>query len=310
MMEVNGISKAILSISSPGILLKPDDVAAAALLARQCNAYTAQLKKDYPDKFGFYAHLPLPDVEASLKEIETTYAEGADGIVFLSNFAGLYPTDPRFARIWEELNRRKAVVFFHPAQPCVRCSDATLWPNKADEGNKPRVDTNDALPVIEKSNPFFGTFPAPMMEFLFETARVGATLFSFGVVQNYPNITFHLPHVGGALASLFSRIIGYARVVKLPHIQQEPLTEEEAVALLNSRFYFDLAGWSFPSQVKMLVDGLGVQRSRLLVGTDYCFTPAAAAASFVQLVDDGIASWTGHERDGVYRENVKKMFGW
>jgi predicted TIM-barrel fold metal-dependent hydrolase len=164
MMKVNGISKAILSISSPGILLKPDDLAAAATLARQCNAYTANLKQQYPDKFGYYAHLPLPDIEASLKEMATAFAEGADGIIFLSNFAGLYATDPSFARIWEELNKREAVVFFHPSQPCVRCSDANLWENKADEGKNPRVDnTNDALPVIEKSNPFLGTFPSPMV---------------------------------------------------------------------------------------------------------------------------------------------------
>jgi predicted TIM-barrel fold metal-dependent hydrolase len=310
MMEANGISKAILSISSPGILLKPDDTAAAAVLARQCNSYMAKLKKDYPEKFGYYAHLPLPDVEASLKEIEATYAEGADGIIFLSNSAGLYPTDPRFARIWAELDKRKAVVFFHPAQPCLRCSDATLWPNQADEGSKPRVETNDTLPVIEKSNPFYGIYPAPMMEFLFETARVGATLFHFGVVQKYKNVTFHLPHVGGALPSLFSRIVGYSRFVKVPQMDQEPLTEEEAVALLNSRFYFDLAGWSFPSQWRMLIDGLGVKKERLLIGTDYCFTPAPAAAHFMQLVDGGIESWPGHERDLVYRENVKKMFGW
>jgi predicted TIM-barrel fold metal-dependent hydrolase len=141
MMKTNGISKAILSISSPGVLLKPDDTVAAATLARECNAYTASLKKEYPDKFGFYAHLPLPDIEASLKEIETTYAEGADGIILLSNSAGIYPTDPRFARIWQELDKRKAVVFFHPAQPCVRCSDETLWRNKADERREPLADT-------------------------------------------------------------------------------------------------------------------------------------------------------------------------
>jgi hypothetical protein len=149
-----------------------------------------------------------------------------------------------------------------------------------------------------------------MMEFLFETARIGATLFNFGVVQQYKNITFHLPHAGGALPSLFSRVVGYARFVKVPDSGHAPLTETDALALLNSRFYFDLAGWSFPSQWKMLVDGLGVKKERLLIGTDYCFTPAPAAAHFLQLVDEGTTSWPERERELVYRENVKKMFGW
>jgi hypothetical protein len=67
MMESANVKKAVLSISSPGTHLIPGDDAARKNLTRQCNAYAADLKKQYPQKFGFWASLPLPDVDAARK---------------------------------------------------------------------------------------------------------------------------------------------------------------------------------------------------------------------------------------------------
>jgi 6-methylsalicylate decarboxylase len=99
LMDRFGIASAVTSISAPGIYF--GDVAFARDLARRCNEASAELVAGHPDRFGAMAVLPLPDVDASLAELE--YAMDTlslDGVALLSSV--------------DDLNRRKAVAFMHP----------------------------------------------------------------------------------------------------------------------------------------------------------------------------------------------------
>ena len=76
LMDKNGIQKAILSISTPGTHLVYNDSELAAKVTRDCNSYAADLKKRMPDRFGYWASLPIPDVDLCLEEIAKSAEEG------------------------------------------------------------------------------------------------------------------------------------------------------------------------------------------------------------------------------------------
>jgi predicted TIM-barrel fold metal-dependent hydrolase len=66
--------------ASPGSHLVDGDHESARKLARRCNEHAAKVKAQYPDKFGYWASLPLPDIEGSLAELEHAFDHlSADG---------------------------------------------------------------------------------------------------------------------------------------------------------------------------------------------------------------------------------------
>lgn len=155
----------MLSISSPHINF--GDKTDAKILARKVNEEGAELVKRYPDKFGLFASLPLPDVKDSIDEIR--YAKDilhVDGFALPTNTHGVYLGNPCLDPIFEELNRHKAVVVIHP--------------------NKPSSIPEN---VVED-------LPIPMMEFFFDTTRTVINMILKGTLKKFPDIKFIIPHAG------------------------------------------------------------------------------------------------------------------
>ena len=172
-MNRQGIATAITSISAPGIYFGNIDF--TRKLARECNEISARIVSDYPNRFGAFAILPLPDIEASIVELE--YALdilNLDGVTMLTNIGGLYLGDSHYNELFSELNRRKSVVFIHP--------------------NTPPLDT---LPMVIK--------PA-ILEFVFDTTRAIANLIHRGTTKQFPNVRFIFSHGGGTVPYVAWRV--------------------------------------------------------------------------------------------------------
>lgn len=119
-MDQAHVATSFLSITTPGIWFgaKDSPVDQTRRLARECNEFGAKMRADYRGRFGQFAVLPLPDVEGSLHEVE--YALDmlkVDGFGLLSHYGEVYGQmllgEPAFAPVFEELNRRKAIVYVH-----------------------------------------------------------------------------------------------------------------------------------------------------------------------------------------------------
>ncbi|HYX50726.1 MAG TPA: amidohydrolase family protein [Ktedonobacteraceae bacterium] len=174
LMDRHAIAAAITSISEPGVYF--GDEAFARDLARRCNEFSAQLIQEYPQRFGAFAILPLPDIDAALRELE--YALDTlklDGVVLLSSVDGKYPGDPLFEDLFAELNHRKAVVFLHPTVPII----------------------NGELKL---------DLPPFLIEFVFDTTRAVTNLVYSGTLERCPDIRFIVAHAGGTVPYLAYRI--------------------------------------------------------------------------------------------------------
>lgn len=112
-MDKTGCSTAIVTCGGPGTW--NGDVEASRAASRDVNEFGARMVKDHPGRFGFFASIPLPDTEGSMKEIEYSLDTlKADGILLWSNFGDHYLGYPGYAPVLKELNRRKTVVYVHP----------------------------------------------------------------------------------------------------------------------------------------------------------------------------------------------------
>jgi predicted TIM-barrel fold metal-dependent hydrolase len=246
-----GISTAILSLTgSPG----GDGIGTANReFARQLNLTAHQVVVEHPERFGFFANIPIPsDTEAALEELAFALDElGADGVNLTSSYGAgdeaRYVADDAFDPIWEELDRRGSVVFLHGAQT----PSSNRYPS----------------PLI----------PIPVGEVPNETYKAAAHLVTSGKKRRYANVKIVLAHAGGSTPFLASR------VAVLSHHQGCELTPEEIIDDFRS-FYYETALAGFKTNLVAL-ESL-VPPDRILFGTDFPAVSPAMAEWYTRHVDE------------------------
>lgn len=235
-MDRLGIETSVLSISSPGVHLADD--ADTADLARAVNEAARRAVVDHPGRFGSFASLPLPDVDAAMAEIAHCCDHlDVDGFALLTNVRGTYLGDPMFAPVFAELDRRRARVFIHPTSPA--CWDRTSLGR-----------------------------PRPMIEFLFDTTRAVVDLVLSGTLARHRGIELIVPHGGATLPMVADRVGAFA-----PRLGTD--AEVDVVRDLG-RLHYDLAGYPLPRQLDALLTLTTLDH--LHYGSDHPFTPEPVVA--------------------------------
>jgi len=267
-MDDAGIDVAITSISTPGVHMGDDS--AARDLARRVNELSAELMQERPDRFGGFAALPLPDVDGALRALE--YALDVlklDGVVLFTNARGIYLGATGFRPLFDELERRRAVVFVHP--------------------------TSSPDPAARRLG-----LPDSLIDFTADTTRAVAQLHYGNTFARTPNVKYIFSHAGGTtpyLATRFS-IIDEMNVI--------PGAEERGTAADTlRRLYWDTALSWRPPVLRMLRSVVGM--GQVLFGSDYPYLRRDLAVACRHEVETS-AELDGEESGAVLAGNALKLF--
>ena len=236
-MDRNGLTSSILSVSTPGL----DFVSGQQRLdlARRLNEDMAERRERTRGRFGAFALIPLPDVKASLKEIE--YALDTlhmDGVGVLSNYAGSYLGDEAFIDVFAELNRRCAVLFVHPTAP-------PHWTE------------------------FSVGYPATALEYPFDVTRWLLQVISSGMLRRFTKIKLIATHGGGTMPFLASRI---APLVAMQSKLNPKMDPDEVQGALKEVFYDSTA---VTAAITFDCYKAFVPADKRLFGSDHPFMPEA-----------------------------------
>jgi predicted TIM-barrel fold metal-dependent hydrolase len=293
-MDRNGIDRAILSAPIPLHFLEP---AAAARMAGEINSFAADCVRHWPGRFGYFASLPLPDVDSAVAEAISALDEhGASGVAMLSNHAGLYQGDPRLDPLYEQLNSRRAVAFVHPA-----VFTATSYPTQPTDGSP--------VPTIQPSQ----------LEFGFDATRAVANLLLNQIDRRFPDIRFVFTHSATCVPSVLHKLLDRrpliaAYTASIRDHGTPPPTEELLAQLRNAEtearrrirwFYFDTA----LSTAVPVLDALTaiVPTEHILLGTDFPFGQEIGLRYTLGGIHD-YPHFTDGDRQHVLHTNAETLF--
>ena len=275
-MDKAGIATALCSIIGPGIWF--GDLTATRRLARECNEYAAKLVSDYPGRFGIFTMLPLPDIDGSLREIEFGFDTlKADGVYLFTNWGGKalygdkYLGDPALSPIYEELNRRRAVVYTHP---------------------KDAACCHDTLPGVNGAT----------IEYPMDTTRTIMSLLVNNTAAKYPDLRFIFSHAGGATTGVVGRIAGAGATYLEDGGAMRSGAAPRSPRLADlQKFYYDTAGSSNPVTLGAL--RMMVPASQIFFGTDF---PFFSSAEQRRLLEE-CRVFNTRELQAIFSENLEKL---
>ena len=237
-MDAAGIQTSVLTLAAP----QPT----STKIVRATNEAAAQLKREHPDRLRFCAALPLPDVDAAIKEARYALdVLGADGIKLATNADGQYLGAPELDTLFSFLNERNAVVILHPHRP--------------EPVNKQ---------VMKQT-------PLAMQEYLSETTRAVSNMISRNVLARYPNVKVIVPHCGAYLPLSISRMKSLA-----PVMQKKKLVGDIDWEANLASLYYDLAGAHSAEIVRMLLTI--TTPDHLLYGSDYPYVATQALTASLE----------------------------
>jgi predicted TIM-barrel fold metal-dependent hydrolase len=231
-MDEAGIRIAVLSIAStPGIWFDLD-AERVSQMARDCNDYAAEWMREKPGRFGLFATLSMIDIDRTLKEIEYAFDTlKADGVGLQSSYGDKWLGNGKYEPVFDELNRRGAVVYVHPLV----------------------ADCCGNLGV--------GTFPA-VIEVPHDTTRCVTSLLLSGNFARWRQIRWLFSHAGGTIPMMAGRIDAFYG--KRPNLKE--FAPEGIIGELRRLNYDTANATSAPTMAALRKL---VPASQITYGTDY-----------------------------------------
>ena len=236
-MDKGGVATAMTSPTTPQLGFLP--AADAARIARESNEYARKVANDHPGRFGVFAMLPMPYVDESLKEIAYAFdVLKVDGIGMMTDYGDKWLGYSEFQPVFDELNRRKAVVYTHPtgANCCVNLVRGV---------------------------------PDVAVEYGADTTRTIVNLIFSGASQRYADINFIFSHGGGVLTAVAERL--QIQMVSTPPYAGK-ITRAQVDHELN-RFFYDTAQVSNAVTIQALAKL--VPPSQIVFGSDFPYRTSA-----------------------------------
>lgn len=273
-MDKLGIGIQVLSLSAPNVYFQDAELSKA--LAQMTNDFISDVCKKYPDRFLSFASVPLNNLNYSIDELDRAINDlGMDGIVLGTNINQRSLSEDQFLPFLEELDRIGIPIALHP----MRAIGEDLMPAE---------DLKLAVP----SN----------VGFLFETTRTMAQMIFKGTLEKFKNLTFILPHSGGAIPFVYPRWdISYrARPASHPlrKIQNPP-------GHYLKRHYYDTALSYHPSSLRCTIDLAGVDH--ILFGTDAPYTLYDfRAKETIEKIE--ISGFSKKEKEKIFFKNAINLF--
>ncbi len=233
-MDEGDVATAIVSVTQ--IAVRIASAERARRVARSCNEFAAGMVADHRGRFGMFVALPLPDIDGSLREIAYGLDQlKADGVGLYTSYHDKWLGDPEFAPVFEELNRRRAVVYVHPATP--DCC-------------------HNLVPGIGDAAIEYGT----------DTTRAISRMVFSGASQRYAGMKMIWSHAGGTMPFLAERFIRMAQQVEYKGLLPHGFIPEA------QRFFYDTAQAS--NRYALTSARQLIPAAHFVFGTDYPYRTA------------------------------------
>ncbi len=240
-MDKGGVATAMVSPTTPQVTFLP--AAEAARVARESNEYTRKMADAHPGRFGVFAMLPMPYVDECLKEIAYAFdVLHADGIGMMTSYGDKWLGYSEFQPVFDELNRRKAVVYTHP------------------------TEANCCVNLVRGIGPV-------AVEYGADTTRSIVSLIFSGASQRYADISFIFSHGGGVLTAVAERL--QIQMVTTPPFKGK-ITRAQVDHELN-RFFYDTAQVSNALTIETLAKL--VPTSQIVFGSDFPYRTSEETAA-------------------------------
>ena len=227
-MDDAGVQTQVLSpAASPPYAEKEADAVAAA---RLINDTYAELAAKHPGRLAAVVSLPLPHIDASLREMERGLDQlGMLGVSMTCSCFDRSTAEAEFEPLYAEMNRRRTVLNYHPIQNGI-CS--------------PFLNDYGFTVVVGAS---------------LEDTMIALHLIVRRVHERFPNIKYVIPHLGGMLSMQLQRLDnqGPRNHPNLP----------EPFSVTARRFYYDTVGHGSPAALLCAWKAFGADQ--IVAGSDY-----------------------------------------